>query len=532
MKTWLSCLCLGLYAGPAIAANSDSVRERALGLLGQGDVKSAIQLVHTELGNIPKDVPTRLFLGQIVDFDGKPEAAIRIWKEGLTGDESDFALLMSIAERRRRQSEDGLTVEHKRGSVTYHPSKDEAAEKAFKDRNARQALNYYRRVRDLRPKAPEIVAHIGQLQHSLGEFEEAVKTWSEGEAAFPEEEEFQLGWAMTLRALKRSEDAVANYEAALSLNPKRAEAHEALSELYEGQSMPDEAERALQRASFYGWIPQHIDLEFTPERFATIKTLNPRLRGGPSPDGNKTAARTARAAVIESLKMNKSDESSALLATLCFQHEDHGPVEDAIYAELKTRGETGGQHLIELMNRGQSSCTARSATHALAEAGNSKILPRLLALLDRDNRPYFHMDIAGALRKLGDERAVAGLVKTLNAGVEEKKPESKEVAEDRFTGRLMNRKRCAAALGGFDTPEARQTLKTGAGNPQLAMVCSAALYRLTREIALLEPVREGLKKNPTYGLGLALETLKDIDTPEAEALVSAIEEKMSRARDR
>lgn len=532
LKTWFACLCICCLGISSFAAQDDSVRDRALRLLRQGDVKSAIQLVHSALGNNPTDVPTRLFLGQIVNFDGKPEAAIRIWKEGLTGGGSDFALLMSIAERRRLQSEDGPTVEHRRGSVTYHPSKDEAAEKAFKRANATRALRHYRMAREWRPMAPEIVAHIGQLQHSVGQFDEAVTTWSEGAAAFPEEEEFELGWAKALEAMKRPEEAARHYEATLKLNPRRTEAHEALSELYASGAKPDEAEQSLQRASFYGWIPQHIDLDFTPERFAMIKTLNPRLRGGPSPDGNKAAARAARSEMIESLKRDKSEAASALLAALCFKHEDHGPVEDEIYAELKTRGEVGERQLIELMNRGQSSCTARSSSHALAEAGNTEILPRLLELLDQDNRPYFHMDIAGALRKLGDERAVAGLIRTLNAGVEEKKPDSKDAPADTFTGRLMNRKRCAAALGGFDTPESRQTLEQGVGNPQLELVCAVALYRLTREAALLDPVRAGLKKNPTYGLGLAMETLEGVDTSEARNLVAAIEKKMKRARDR
>jgi tetratricopeptide (TPR) repeat protein len=531
-KILLPCLALILFSLPAFSADRDSVRERALSLLRQGEVKRAIQFVHTELGKNPKKVPLRMLLGQIVDFDGKPEAAIRIWKEGVSGQAADFPLLMSIAERRRMQSEEGPTVEHKRGSVTYNPSKDEAAEKAFKERNAKRALDHYGKARALRPKAPEIVAHMGQLQHATGQFKDAIRTWSEGAAAFPKEDEFQLGWAKALGALKRPSEASEHYQATLALNSRRTEAHEALADYYETQSMPDKSDLARQRAAFYGWIPGHIDLEYTPERFALAKTLNPRLPGGAVSDGNRAAEKAARRATIANLKRDKSTQASALLATLCYQHEDHGPVEDAIYAELKTRGEVGERHLIELLKRGQSNCTARSASHALADAGNAEILPRLLEMLAQDNRPYFHMDIAGALRKLGDERAVVGLVKILNAGIDEKKPSSKVDPMDHFTGRLMNRKRCAAALGGFDTEAARKALETGAENPQLAMVCSTALYEITREASRLAPVRTGLKKNPTYGLGLALGILKEVETPEARELVLAIESKMKKERNR
>lgn len=530
LKNRLSCLAFLFSLVSAGAAEQDTVRERALGLLRQGEVKGAIQIVHTELGGNPRDVPLRLLLGQIVDFDGKPEAAIRIWKEGVTGDNSDFALLMSIAERRRKQSEDGPNVEHKRGSVTYHPSKNEAAETAFKQTNARRALTNYGRARELRPNAPEIVAHIGQLQHATGQYEAALKTWSEGAAAFPKEEEFQLGWAKALVALKRPGEAARHYETTLTMNPRRTEAHEALADYYYSQSMPDKSDLATQRAAFYGWIPAHVELEYTPERFLTVKTLDPRLPGGPSSDGNKAAIRVARTETIEALKRDKSEAASALLATLCFQHEDHGSVEEAIYAELKTRGKVGARHLTELLNRGQSACTARSAAHALADAGNREVLPRLLELLTRDNRPYFHMNIAGALRKLGDERAIGGLIKVLNAEVEEKKPDSKEDPPDHFTGRLMNRKRCAAALGGFDTPEVRSALEKGAANPQLAVICGVSLYALTMEESHLKALEAVIRKKPTYAAVLAADALRGVESSKARELVEVLEAEAAKAR--
>ncbi len=508
------------------AVSSTTVRDQALAKLRQGDVKTAIQLVNTALGADPDNIELRLLLGRIVDFDGKPEAAIRIWKEGLRRTKFDYPLLISIADRRRRQSEDGPTVTYKRGSVSYGPSKDKQAEDAFKRTNANRALTNYRKALSLRPDEPSVLAHIGNLEQAVGDLPSALKTWESGAARFPDEPEFQLGWARTLRQQDRPQDAAARYEAALKLAPRSTEAHEALAAIYSESDLSEKAKRARHRAAFYDWVPPQFDMDYSSERFETALVLSPRLLGAkPAKD-----ARAKRMALIEQLKRDKSDTATAFLALLCHHHEDHGPVEDAIYAELRTRGDTGADHLLRLLRNARSTCTARSASHALAEAGSPKILPDLIGALPRDSRPYFYSDVAGAIRKLGDARAVPILVETMNAGVEETKPASKDDPMNNFMGRLMNRKRCAAALSRFDTPNSRKALEKGFKNPQLQIISGVALYKLTGKPDHLQPLTAALdKKKPTYALALALEILPDVDTPEAKELIQRLKETREQA---
>jgi len=518
-------MILLLTGTTTLASEATSIRERALSLLGQGDIKSAIQLVHSELGRDPKDVSLRQLLGRIVDFDGKPEAAIRIWKEGLSGEISDYPLLISIASRRRMQSEDGPNVTYKRGSVSYGPSRDEAAEDAFRKTNAARALAAYRKALALRPKEPSVLAHIGRLEQATGDLDDALKTWTSGVREFPDEVEFRLGRARALRGLGRKDEAATQFETALELDPRSAEAHEALAEIYAELAMPGKAERAARRAAFYEWVPQHMAMTFSDERFDIALGLNPRMLGGKS--GPKVRAR--RSQVIDDLKADKSDAATAFLAMLCHHHEDHGPVEDAIYAELQTRGKAGESQLLDLLRHARSTCTARSASHALAAAGSDRAFPYLVDALPRDSQPYFFADVAGALRKLGDARAVPALIAVLNPEVEEQKPGSNDDPSRGFTGRLMNRKRCAAALSEFDTDEVRAALSVGAGNPQLAVICGVALFRLTRDEAHLAAMEKAVDANKrTYGLALAIEVLNQVDTPKARSIVTrlkALEEK-------
>ncbi len=509
------------------ASDSARVRDRALHQLSQGDVKSAVRLVNTALGAEPTNTELRLLLGRIVDFDGKPEAAIRIWREGLCGNKRDYPLLISIADRRRRQSEDGPNVTYKRGGVSYAPATDKRSEDEFKRINAGRALNSYRRALALRPGEPAVLAHIGNLEYATGDYQRALNTWMDGASKFPAEAEFQLGWARTLRQLNQLEDAAAHFEDALRIAPRSTEAHEALAEIYSRANRSEQARQARQRAAFFEWVPPQFELDYDEAHFKTALLLNPRLLGEkPAKD-----ARAKRMALIERLKRDKSDAATAFLALLCHHHEDHGPVEDAIYAELRTRGETGTDHLATLLRNARSTCTARSASHALAEAGSSKILPDLIAALPRDSRPYFHSDVAGAIRKLGDARAVPALVETMNAAVEETKPSSKEDPMNHYMGRLMNRKRCTAALSQFDTPEAHKALEQGFENPQLRIISGVALYKLTGRPAYLQPLTSALdKQKSTYALALAMEILPDVDTPEAARVMQRLKKTREKAR--
>jgi HEAT repeat protein len=124
------------------------------------------------------------------------------------------------------------------------------------------------------------------------------------------------------------------------------------------------------------------------------------------------------------------------------------------------------------------------------------------------------MDIAGSLDDLGDPRAVGPLVQVLNSGDAHAAQENGPLVD-----RNSARARAALALGAFDTPEARRTLKAGTNDSQVATYRWVALYRLTKDPKDLAALEKSVSPDEiyrTYVLGHYL--LKKIGTDQARDL--------------
>ena len=100
-------------------------------------------------------MPARNVLGHILDFDGRPDEAVAIWEAGLSGEPSDFPLLMAIAEIRRRQGSDGPTISYHRGTVRADPGKNEAEEEKYKRAHLALSATTYEKAPNCAPAIPK-----------------------------------------------------------------------------------------------------------------------------------------------------------------------------------------------------------------------------------------------------------------------------------------------------------------------------------------------------------------------------------------
>ena len=452
----------------------------------QGDVEGAAAVLRAHLDRRPDDGEARLRLGQLLDYQGKPERAIALWKAGVERDPKALALHLALARRHQQQAEDGPNVERRGESIVYRPGADEQAAQRYRVARARLAIQHFAAARALKPRDHELLAALAGLHNALGEHAEAARLWREGGAAFPKLAVFPLGLAYSREELGKLDEAARGYHRALELDPRLGEAHAALSKYYRKKGQAGLAREHQQRARFYAWAPASLGIAFSPELATLLEQV--------VPDGSE-AAHKRRRAVIERLLRTESPASSGALAVLIHRHRDHGELEDRMLAALRARGKAGADLLLALLEHGQSTCTLRGAAHALARSKDPRLLPRLVKMLPDDTRAFFSIDVAAALATLGDPRAVPHLVRVLAAGRPVRRPSSPpSVTNDPMMashGRLMARVRAALALGHFPQPEARRALERGLGRPELAPAAHAALHRLTRDRSHLEALKRG-----------------------------------------
>jgi len=410
----------------------------------------------------PEDLQARLLLGQVYDFDGRPEETVALYKAGVRKRDGDFALWMYIGEIRARQGEDGPNVIRRRGSIQYSPSKDEEAEEAYKKAHLGLAAEAYRRALKLRPGSRPALTQLAQALADAGEEKEAAELWSRAAKRFPDEAAVWLALGQAQAALMQDGAAITSLQSALKLNPRMAKAYTTLAKLQKKRGEESAAALSERRAKFYAWLPPFARLLFDEPSFQIVKELSER--------GSKAAE------VIERLLSDKSERATTLLAAISWHHTNHGALEDKAFAELEARG--AQKLLLAIIKQPQSTCSIRSASRALVRMKSPEVLPFLVKMLPGDVRIGFDSNIAGALAVLGDQRAVAPLIEVLAPTLTLSEPEEDLMMMS--AGRYNNRLRSALALGHFDTPAAREALAKGVANPQLSFACRAALYGLSR----------------------------------------------------
>ncbi len=433
-------VCLGGAANPSWAwAGGESPTDRALQLANAGKIDPAIALLRDHLKDEPKDEDARIALGRILDFDGRPDEAVSLWESALTGDASDYSYLMSVGEIRLRQGESGPNMTFRAGTVMARPSRDKDAEVRYKKDRLADAASAYEKARKLRPEAPEAAKALASVYSRQGKPEAALGVWKSLVALEPENPGFRLSLALATRDAGHEDEAADFLRRTLELDPRLAEAHEALAEHQEKKGLAAEAEKSRSRANFYKRLPSFATLTDTEENVRTLDALD-------------------QEGTVRKLAEDPSDRASEILAILCWSHP-HNALEAEAFKALEARGAKTTPLLQKILDGAQSTCTIKSTAHILARRKTDGLLDYLEKMLPGDVRGFgMDMDIAGSLDDLGDPRAVEALARMVD-------PDTPGEGVNPLIDRNSARFRAALALGAFDTPESRKTLEAGAGTP-------------------------------------------------------------------
>jgi cytochrome c-type biogenesis protein CcmH/NrfG len=476
----------------------EGATERAIQLANQGKIEAAIDVLRGELKQDGKNVKARLLLGRILDFDGRPDEAVDVWRAGLKESGSgDFMLLMAIGEIRARQGEDGPSIVRRRGTFTAMPTRDEAGETKFKAARLGDAAEALEKACKLRPDDSEAAKTLANVYLLQSRPAAAAEIWRARIVREPDDASNHLALGAALKQAGRPDDAGRAFEKAIELNPRLAEAHRELAEYQKGKGQVDAAALSKKRAEFYAELPPFSTLEYSDENVKLMASLNDR-------------------AVFEKLIADISDRSNEVLAILCWSHP-HNRFETEAFEALEARGAGTTPLLRAVLANAHSTCTIKSAAHILARRRAEGIFGFLAQRLPGDVRGFgMDMDLAGSLDDLGDPRAVAPLVQLLD-------PESAADAPDLMTDRTNARARAALALGAFDTPESRRALELGVKNPRLSAYCLAALHRLSHDpkhLAALEKTATGAPEHALERYLIGQYLVAKVQTPEAKALAA------------
>jgi tetratricopeptide (TPR) repeat protein len=472
-KALLTAAMVCITAAPYVKAQEDSAANRAIRAVNQGNVEGAIDLLNKHLEKNSKDVQARVVLGQILDFDGRPDEAVKLWERALTGADTDFPLLMSIGEIRSRQGRDGPAVSNRRGMVQVKPSTNKAEEAAFKKAKLAEAEAAYDKARKLRP-AEEDAAEALAAVYSLEEkHDAAAQVWKSLIEREPKDADYQLQLALTTRQAGRADEAARYLERAIALDPRLAEAHKALAEFQKQKGRAAEAEQSQSRADFYERLPVFCTIEYSAENRNTLDQLQ-------EPE------------TVRKLVADPSKTAAEFLAVLCWTHP-HNNLETTAFDALESRGAATTPILQALFKDARSTCTVRSTARILARRKTDRLLEDLLKRLPGDLRGFgMEMDIAGSLDELGDPRAIAPLIEILNPAQVDRS------GDGLLTDRTTARRRAALALGAFDTPESRRALEQGTQSPQVKAYCLAALYRLTKDQKHLDALEAAVPPKESF----------------------------------
>jgi len=149
LRTWLSLCLLVSCALPTLRAQ-DSELDR---LLSENRYEEAIPLLANKVQENPGDDTARLRLGQILNFQGQPERAIAIWRDGLEKGVSDPQFWLVMGDLYRQMAEDGPTVLRIGGAVTYQPNQGFTNEKQWRQERWDKAVEAYRNLVEAKAEA-------------------------------------------------------------------------------------------------------------------------------------------------------------------------------------------------------------------------------------------------------------------------------------------------------------------------------------------------------------------------------------------
>jgi tetratricopeptide (TPR) repeat protein len=531
--TLLECALSALLLVPVLlvsiglAGEADATREAAISLANQGRADSAVAVLTRYIEDNPDDKETRLVLGTLHDYNGNPTEAIDILEAGLDGTGSDVELLRELGILHARLGEEGPNMVHRWGSVICRPSEEDQDEEAFKRAHLRLAVEAYEALLTIKPSASEVSYELACLLLDMQEEERAKRILEDLAEDLPGDSEILVKLAGVYMDHGESDAALDLLEQAIAFDPRAVRAHAALGKYYIENGDSSRSENHLRQARFYAWLAPFVDLPYSPASYDVCMTLS---RGWWSGDKEDPPDSKRRVRMIDSLMADGSDSSLGFLATLCYNHSDHGEIEIKAFRTLEEHSEDGIPLLLDLLTNAKSICTIRQAGAALARLGVSDAVEPLIRLLPSDNGVVWIANVAECLGELGDVRAVPALIEI--ADVTHTQESSIDDGLYWSKDRLSARYRAIVALGAFRSQSrvVSEELNKGLENPQVAAACLAGLYRLTGDGEYLRELERAVAEDDGLGRFRLLAALRDSNEPDLKAFATENQETLERLK--
>lgn len=440
-----------------------------------GQIEKAESKARALLEKSPTDLDTRMLLAQILTYDGRPDESIKLVQDGIdrvSNDDQRYNLSLYIGAIAMQTAEDGPFVQRKRGTVTAQPADDSVDQQAFVNRYVRTAEESFQKAVDLFEDDQRALLSLAKAVSFSSSPERAIPLWTKlldrDQSTHPK---FELEYIELLFKTKRDDEATELANKRLDARPNDLATVQMLVEHYKEQKNTEALNSLTARAQFLESIPPFLGLEFSEENQQRLAKLEDQDE-------------------VEKLLKIRTEESTELLVVYVWRHP-HNKLEDRAYVELGDRKAV--DHLHDLFDSAQSTCTVRGAVNQLARSKPDGLFEKLVLLLPNDLRTFgMEMDIANALETLQDKRAVEPLVETLAV-------DAKSAPKDDHTRFLKDREfarwRAAIALGAFDFDLATRTLKTGLENKLIRVACLAGLYRQDNSEKWLDEIRT-VAENP------------------------------------
>ncbi len=495
--------------------------------LETGDVPTAIKLLRKELKKNGKADEERMLLGELLADSGDYAEATKVWLKGVRKSPLDREYLMSAAKLELMRAEYGPGVAHM-GGITSFQNTNEDPDR-FRKARLKAAVKALRRAADIQP--PFIESDI-MLLHAL----DGLQDWKALQSHVKKAMEIhgrkailELYEAKAMAGLGKDLEALQLLLRLAEQYPETSEVHAEIAKIA-GKMGDTELERTSRRRGAFN-LPDFLELKYTDERFAILGGLGilnvheddrdwmrsqladlcPTTEEASDDDESEI-----RNCLLEHLLTRDAEDSTILLGILCHSHVAHGEKENKAFEILKAKKQ--GPLLLSILENASSWCTVRGAGFALVELKYPGIFEILVELLPNDNAALYHANVAGALLRLGDARAVEHLAALIS------RPAPVLHSEDflaflQLNGAEANRTRCALALGQFPGEASIAALKKGLNDVHIAPACAAALFRLTGDTAFLEQCLKSLPNSNVRITDLSQEADYWQTRPEAESFL-------------
>jgi len=471
-------------------------------LLNNRELTTAKKLLNENIVHDAEDMDSRLLLGSLTDYFGETEDAIKIWAEGLRNTEDDYPLYINIGEIRLRQGLKGMNVKFKKGKIEVINQADSMEDASFKSSMLHLAGDAFEKAHILSPYEEEPLVNLGKLHNYSKNYAKAILFWEKLGEMYPTHEEYWVKAGNNALNLENYDKALESFNKAIDINKSYAPIYDGLSDYYLATEDIEQAEIATQKGAFYNWLPPFCKMDYSKENYKTFERIN---------FGGERLDEKEKIKGIKQLIQYKSKESTKFLSAICYYHEVHGELENAIFEEMGKRDNYSLFMLTEIARSSEYLCAINHAIETLMEAKPAGMLDLLVELIPKDQHETETIRVAEHLGNLGNGQAVIHLAELLNVDFHSS-PESKN---DNI-GERKSRQRAALALANFNNPHVVNLLEQGLENADINFYCAAALYKMTLDEQYLKILNT--KEKDSY---LSF-FLRKIETKEAQRLAKKL----------